>query len=157
MYLAVFPRWAPNAKGTTASSLHFDDSMEWNLSFRAYCHLRATTCSAMYDQALCTVALDNVYGSPCHANWYLSCRKLSLRSQQFFGEFSSDSILGGSQGTTLQLIWGFLFTNICYAASKGFQNTSWGGKMEWTKYLTEDCMTLSEHGILNKFHRLPVP
>lgn len=42
-------------------------------------------------------------------------------------------------------------------ASKGFQNTNRDDKMEWTKYLTEGCMTLSEHGILNKFHRLPVP
>ena len=101
----------------TASLLHFDDSMEWHPSFRAHCHLRATTCSAVYGQDLCTVSLDNVYGSPWHANWCLLCRKLSLRSQQCFWEFSSGNILGSSQGTTLQLIWVFLLTNICYACN----------------------------------------
>lgn len=39
-------------------------------------------------------------------------------------------------------------------ASKDFQNTNRDDKMKWTKYLTEGCVTLSEHGILNKFHHL---
>lgn len=110
-----------------------------------------------------TVSTDHFSRSPCCTNWCPLCRMLSLRNQQLFLEFSSATILWDSWGRALQLLCDFAHQHMLWlqrnnpVASKAFQNTNQDDKMERTKYLTEGCMTLSEHGILNKFHHLPVP
>lgn len=116
----------------------------------------------MYGQDSQTASPDTFYGPPCCTNWCLLCRKSSLKNQQLSLEFSRAIIWGDSWGKNAATDLGFCSPIYIVAvtkpvASKGFQNTNRDDKMEWTKYLTEGCMTLSEHGILNKFHRLPVP
>lgn len=147
----------------TTSLLYFDNSTAWQLSFRVCCHLRATLCSAIYGQDAQAVSPDGFYGSPCCATGVFCIESWALGMNNSLGNFQVPLFWGIHRDLLCNWSGYFAHQHMLWlqcsnpVASEGFQNTDRDDRMEWTKYLTEGCMTLSEHSILNKFHRFPVP